>query len=257
MANIDNNYGWEALTALPLPWQEIVRALRAKVSPVAALLYGSRLPGWPEPPLEQSDYDLILVVPEGRRREYRGYIPGRVDGPKVDLTVLTCSGVRSSQILSPEYHVMERYGLKLGDWSWYEPGVPLSWLGADNTLEMLQTGEEAERAWTDNGPDYAARWAVKITRGALLLRHAIGDIDNLPGWGDVARRYGLPEELVKAARTDAGWPEEKTARLWGKKALKAARKALRETKKAVAAYPRNVSDAEFRAHRDAELAQAQ
>lgn len=248
---MDYDYGWEALSDLPLPWQEILRALRTKVSPIAALLHGSRLPGWPDPPLDQSDYDIILVVPEGRRREYRGYLPGRADGPKADLTVATCSGIRSSQILSPEYHVMARYGLHLGDWSWHEPNVPLSWLGVHNTLETLTTGEEAERAWTGNGPDYAARWAVKLTRGSLLLRHVIGDITAYPTWDDVARRYGLPEEMILAARTDTGWPEKKIARHWGREALKATRKALEETEKAVAAYPRNASDVEMRAKMDA------
>jgi hypothetical protein len=68
------------------------------------------------------------------------------------------------------------------------------------------------------------------------------------------RRYGLPEELVLAARTDAGWPEEKTARMWGKKALKVTRKALREAKKAIAAYPRNASDAEMKARMEARAA---
>ena len=95
---------------VPDDWLQVIRQAGLGGQFMALLLHGSRVPGWPEPPLPSSDYD-ILAIGEVGSREHR-----RVRSIRADLVVVSKRGFRGGQLLSPETHVMLKFGTRVGDW---------------------------------------------------------------------------------------------------------------------------------------------
>jgi hypothetical protein len=193
--------------------------------------------------LPDSDYD-VLAVCDVRSRERRRE-PLQVGGPPVDLILSNKEGVRIGQLLSPEMHVMLKYGVRVGEWSWLDNSIPLSWTGADDTVEEIAALVEAAELNMPENPASVCRLGVEAMRKTVSLGNAIGVWQEAPSWGTIVRRYGLNWELIVAIRV-RGLSKQDSAVLlrWAESTLEAARRALDEARVAVAGYPRNASDIE-------------
>jgi hypothetical protein len=232
--------------ALSVDWQEIIDSLARDRRIVAWLLHGSRAPSWPEPPVAQSDYDLVGIQEAGLRERSRRRL-GQ-NGPCLDLELVSMRGFRGGQLMAPETHVMLRYGTRLGDWSWCELSVRLSWVGADDALEDAKTLlDAASTNWPDNAGS-ACRLALEAVRKCLTLDLAIGALEQPPTWASAVARYGLDASLIHHARThtlEGCRPGQIAA--WASDALRAARAAVANSTEALTFYGRNSSDAEVTA----------
>lgn len=224
-------------------WQAIVCALEKRARPFAFLLHGSRAPGWPEPPLPHSDYDIMAVAEvSARERRRESLWPG---SPIVDLLLVSRKGVWVGQLLSPETHVMLRYGVKLGDWSWCDLSTPLSWIGADDAVEEVAALVEAVELNMPENSDTVCRLGVDAVRKALILGNAVGVWDEAPTWRAAARRYGLPWEMIMAVRQRTLADNDgESVRRWAEDTAEAARQALADAREIVAGYGCNSSDTE-------------
>jgi hypothetical protein len=229
---------------LPRDWERIIKSAGRNRHVVAWLLYGSRAPNWPEPPVPESDYDILGVQDSGSRERRRDVRKANV--PVVDFLLVSKRGFRSGQLLSPETHVMLRFGTTVGDWSWCDMSVRLSWAGADDALEDAKALLEAA---TINAPDNATsacRLALDAVRKCLTLRAALDTASQAPTWAMAAQRYALDREFLAHVRrhTLNKCPNGELSR-WADDALNAAQAAVAEAERAVAAYPRNASDQEI------------
>lgn len=204
---------------------------------MALLLHGSRVPGWPEPPLPSSDYD-ILAIGEVGSREHR-----RVRSSRADLVVISKRGFRGGQLLSPETHVLLKFGTRVGDWAWLDSTIDLSWAGADDALEDANALLDAARMnWPDN-PTSVCRLAMEAIRRCLALRLAIGVVDEAPTWAIATRLYAADADMVSHVRmrTLEGC-QPANVHAWACNALAGAQQAIADVEPAVASYPRNASD---------------
>lgn len=226
---------------LPEGWEHVMAWIRHEHGePLAWLLHGSRAPGWPEGPLESSDYDVVAVTREdpagGRVR-----VKGRVRGVgRIDAVLVGRRGVRASQVLSPEWHVMTRYGTRLGDWSWYDPGVPLAWAAADDAADSIRLRYELAVELADDDPHMACRVSVLALRSVAILMAAVGKSTIPPTWSSIVVRHHLPDGLIRSIRThDLSWECNREDAELLLAALCAEVGAVSEV---IRQYPRNASD---------------
>jgi len=221
-------------------WAEVLRDLPEATAGAPLLMYGSRAPRWPDADLPSSDYDLI-VVRDGAPPQQR--MVKLASGTRADLTILSRHALHNSRLMSPQQHVADRWGERIGDWTWYDLDRPLSWLGADAALETLQCEAEVALESRDDAP-WLCGLGVRAIRRGLTLLCAVGALaDAAPTWALTEERYGLPAELVRAVRVEGELAGDPRVDGWAEIVATALKDSLREVGSAVAAYPKNSSDA--------------
>ena len=221
-------------------WGEVLRGLAEATAGAPLLMYGSRAPRWPDVALPSSDYDL-LVVREGAPPQKRVVDLG--SEMRIDLTILARRAVQNGRLMSPQQHVADRWGERSGDWTWYDLDRPLSWLGADAALGTLQCEAEVALQSRDDAP-WLCGLGVRALRRGLTLLYALGVLgDAAPTWALIEERYGLPDALVHALRVERALAGDPRVGGWAAIVATALQDSLCEVGRAVAAYPKNSSDA--------------
>ena len=221
-------------------WDEVLCDLAEVTAGAPLLMYGSRAPRWPDAALPSSDYDLIMVregaPPQQRMIDLRSKL-------RADVTILSRRAVQNSRLMSPQQHVADRWGERIGDWTCYDLDRPLSWLGADATLETLQCEAEVALEAHDDAP-WLCGLGIRALRRGLTLLYAVGVLgDAAPTWALTEERYRLPAALVRAVRVERALAEDPRVDEWAAIVATALRDSLPEVGRAVAAYPKNSSDA--------------
>lgn len=224
---------------VPGEWGEVLCGIPEAAGGVPLLIYGSRAPRWPEAAQASSDYD-VLVVREVASPQKRS--AATASGAHVDVAILSRRALTNSRIMSPQQHVMDHWGDRIGDWTWYDATLPISWLGADNALETLECESEVALDAEDDAVWLCASGVRTLRRGLTLL-YAVGVLgESAPTWAAIGNRYDLPMDLVQAVRIGAPLASDSRVEGWGTRVGIALRAALEEMRGAVAAYPKNRAD---------------
>lgn len=143
---------------------------------------------------------------------------------------------------------MLRYGTKLGDWSWLDPAVPLSWSGADDAAEEIHLLYTLAHDHIPEDPLHGCELAVKAVRKGLVLLSAIGQLAEAPTWKLAERRYGLSPSLITTIRDGNRryeYTDKRKIAEWVQEAIQAGAKMLQDVTTALQNYPRNKSDKEL------------
>jgi len=223
----------------PGEWGEVLRDIPEAAGGAPLLIYGSRAPRWPEAALASSDYD-VLVVREGASPQKR--TAATASGAHVDLAILSRRALTNSRLMSPQQHVMDRWGERIGNWTWYDATLPISWLGADNAMETLECESEVAIEAEDDAVWLCASGVRTLRRGLTLL-YAVGVLgEGAPTWAAIGDRYDLPMDLVRAVRIGAPLASDPRVDGWTTRVGTALRASLEDMRAAVAAYPKNRAD---------------
>ncbi len=221
-------------------WLRVLHAVPDAAAGAPLLLYGSRSPRWSEDATPSSDYDVI-VVRDGDRAWKRTITPEA--GLHIDLTVLSRRAMWNGRLMSPQQHVADRWGEHIGDWTWYDPEMPLSWLGADTARETLECEAEVALGARDDVV-WLCGFGIRILRRGLTLLSATGALgEAAPTWATVTNHYGLPADLVAAVRAAEALVDDARSRAWAGLVAAALKHAMDEIRASVMAYPKNRADA--------------
>ena len=188
-------------------WDEVLCDLAEVTAGAPLLMYGSRAPRWPDAALPSSDYDLIMVregaPPQQRMIDLRSKL-------RADVTILSRRAVQNSRLMSPQQHVADRWGERIGDWTCYDLDRPLSWLGADATLETLQCEAEVALEAHDDAP-WLCGLGIRALRRGLTLLYAVGVLgDAAPTWALTEERYSHARFKMTGSRAGQGWRRRRT-----------------------------------------------